>query len=125
MLVTRRSPSARRAVHRCNGCTPGGSTRQIEETFSVTRWSRCSAASGGADLASNPRTKTCTARAFGAAFLCGLILPVTFFIGNLNYVAIAVVGGLRVAQGAMTLGDVQAFMQYTGSSPSHSPRWRR
>jgi ATP-binding cassette subfamily B protein len=38
---------------------------------------------------------------------------VTFFIGNLNYVAIAVVGGLRVASGAMTLGDVQAFVQYT------------
>ena len=36
-----------------------------------------------------------------------------FFIGNLNYVAIAVVGGLRVASGTMNLGDVQAFIQYT------------
>ena len=35
------------------------------------------------------------------------------FLGNLNYVAIAVVGGLRVASGAVTLGDVQAFIQYS------------
>jgi ATP-binding cassette subfamily B protein len=40
-------------------------------------------------------------------------MPVTMFIGNLNYVAIAVVGGLRVASGSMTLGDVQAFVQYS------------
>src|SRR3954454_8040509 len=40
-------------------------------------------------------------------------MPAINFIGNLNYVAIAVVGGLRVASGAMTLGGVQAFIQYS------------
>ncbi|SEP82029.1 ABC transporter ATP-binding protein [Microlunatus flavus] len=50
---------------------------------------------------------------FGAQFVSGLIMPSMFFIGNLNYVVIAVVGGLRVASGAMTLGDVQAFIQYS------------
>jgi ATP-binding cassette subfamily B protein len=50
---------------------------------------------------------------FGAQFVSGLLMPTMFFIGNLNYVAIAVVGGLRVASGTMTLGDVQAFIQYT------------
>ena len=50
---------------------------------------------------------------FGAQFVSGLIMPTMFFIGNLNYVAIAVVGGLRVASGTMNLGDVQAFIQYT------------
>jgi ATP-binding cassette subfamily B multidrug efflux pump len=50
---------------------------------------------------------------FGAQFISGLIMPTMFFIGNLNYVAIAVVGGLRVASGTMNLGDVQAFIQYT------------
>jgi ATP-binding cassette subfamily B multidrug efflux pump len=35
------------------------------------------------------------------------------FLGNLNYVAIAVIGGLRVASGSMSLGDVQAFIQYS------------
>jgi ATP-binding cassette subfamily B multidrug efflux pump len=35
------------------------------------------------------------------------------FLGNLNYVAIAVIGGIRVSSGAMSLGDVQAFIQYS------------
>ena len=50
---------------------------------------------------------------FGAQFISGIIMPVMMFIGNLNYVPIAVVGGLRVASGAMSLGDVQAFIQYS------------
>ncbi len=50
---------------------------------------------------------------FGAQFVSGIILPAMFFIGNLSYVAIAVVGGLRVASGSMSLGDVQAFIQYS------------
>jgi ATP-binding cassette subfamily B multidrug efflux pump len=50
---------------------------------------------------------------FGAQFVSGLIMPTMFFIGNLNYVVIAVVGGLRVASGVMNLGDVQAFIQYS------------
>ncbi|GAA1832221.1 ABC transporter ATP-binding protein [Microlunatus capsulatus] len=50
---------------------------------------------------------------FGAQFVSGIIMPAMMFIGNLNYVAIAVVGGLRVASGTMNLGDVQAFIQYT------------
>ncbi|MBN2799252.1 MAG: ABC transporter ATP-binding protein [Deltaproteobacteria bacterium] len=51
--------------------------------------------------------------AFRAQFLSGLIMPVMTFIGNLNYVIIAVLGGLRVASGTMSLGDVQAFIQYS------------
>ncbi len=50
---------------------------------------------------------------FGAQFVSGLIMPVMMFIGNLNYVVIAVLGGLRVANGTMSLGDVQAFIQYS------------
>jgi ATP-binding cassette subfamily B protein len=50
---------------------------------------------------------------FGAQFISGLIMPSMMFIGNLSYVAIAVVGGLRVATGSMSLGDVQAFIQYS------------
>jgi len=50
---------------------------------------------------------------FKAQFLSGLIMPIMMFIGNLNYVVIAVVGGLRVASGTMSLGDVQAFIQYS------------
>lgn len=50
---------------------------------------------------------------FGAQFISGIIMPSMMFIGNLSYVAIAVVGGLRVASGTMSLGDVQAFIQYS------------
>ena len=50
---------------------------------------------------------------FGAQFVSGIIMPAMMFIANLNYVIIAVVGGLRVASGAISLGDVQAFIQYS------------
>ena len=50
---------------------------------------------------------------FGAQFVSGIIMPALMFIGNLNYVLVAVVGGLRVAQGQLSLGDVQAFIQYS------------
>ncbi|MBT8798697.1 ABC transporter ATP-binding protein [Microbacterium flavum] len=50
---------------------------------------------------------------FGAQFLSGIIMPAMMFIGNLVYVAIAVVGGLQVAGGLMSIGDVQAFIQYS------------
>jgi len=53
------------------------------------------------------------AAGFGAQFVSGLIMPVMMFLGNLNYVVIAVLGGLRVANGSMTLGEVQAFIQYS------------
>ncbi|WP_433293919.1 ABC transporter ATP-binding protein [Pseudonocardia sp. CA-142604] len=50
---------------------------------------------------------------FRAQFISGIIMPSMMFIGNLNYVLVAVVGGLRVASGSMSLGDVQAFIQYS------------
>jgi ATP-binding cassette, subfamily B, multidrug efflux pump len=49
---------------------------------------------------------------FGAQFVSGIIMPVMFFVGNLNYVVIAVVGGLMVISGSLTVGGVQAFIQY-------------
>ena len=50
---------------------------------------------------------------FGAQFVSGLIMPSMMFIGNINYVLVAVIGGLRVAHGQLSLGDVQAFIQYS------------
>jgi ATP-binding cassette subfamily B protein len=52
---------------------------------------------------------------FGAQFISGVIQPATMFVGNLNFVAIAVLGGIRVANGAMSIGDIQAFLQYSRS----------
>jgi ATP-binding cassette, subfamily B, multidrug efflux pump len=50
---------------------------------------------------------------FAAQFTAGVIQPSMMFLGNLNWVLIAVLGGLQVTSGAMTIGDVQAFLQYT------------
>ena len=48
-----------------------------------------------------------------AQFLSGIMMPIMLVIGNLSYVAIAVVGGFMVASGNLRLGDVQAFIQYS------------
>ncbi|MEV4115786.1 ABC transporter ATP-binding protein [Nonomuraea sp. NPDC049695] len=53
------------------------------------------------------------ASSFRAQFISGIIQPAMMFIGNLNYVLVAVVGGIKVASGSISLGDVQAFIQYS------------
>jgi ATP-binding cassette, subfamily B, multidrug efflux pump len=50
---------------------------------------------------------------FRGQFISGIMQPAMMFIGNINYVLVAVVGGLRVASGTLSLGDVQAFIQYS------------
>ncbi|WP_341684198.1 ABC transporter ATP-binding protein [Nocardia farcinica] len=50
---------------------------------------------------------------FKAQFISGLIMPSIMFLGNVNFVLVALVGGLRVATGQLSLGEVQAFIQYS------------
>ena len=50
---------------------------------------------------------------FRAQFISGMIQPVMMFVSNLNYVAVAVIGAVRVGSGAISIGDVQAFIQYS------------
>jgi len=50
---------------------------------------------------------------YGAQFISGTVQPIMMFFGNLNYVAIALIGGLRVSSGQMSIGDIQAFIQYS------------
>ena len=71
-----------------------GRQREVEERFAVTNEKLYDAG-------------------FGAQFMSGSIQPAMMFVGNLNYLMIAVVGGLKVASGSMGLGDVQAFIQYS------------
>jgi ATP-binding cassette subfamily B protein len=49
---------------------------------------------------------------FAAQFIANLIQPAMMFMGNLQYILIAVIGGLRISTGAMSIGDMQAFIQY-------------
>ncbi|CAM3256881.1 ABC transporter ATP-binding protein [Nocardioides dubius] len=53
------------------------------------------------------------AASYRAQFISGLIMPMMMLLGNLTYVAVAVIGGLRVTSGALTIGEVQAFIQYS------------
>nr|WP_088011392.1 ABC transporter ATP-binding protein [Gottfriedia acidiceleris] len=53
--------------------------------------------------------------AWRANFLSGLMIPITSFIGNIGYVAICILGGYFTANGSMTVGGIQAFIQYVRS----------
>jgi len=84
----------------------------IEETYSGftvvrTFGHRASAQDRFAELNAEVYTAS-----FGAQFFSGLVSPATVFVGNLGYVAVAVIGGFQVASGQITLGSVQAFIQY-------------
>jgi ATP-binding cassette, subfamily B, multidrug efflux pump len=50
---------------------------------------------------------------FKAQFISGVIQPTMMFVSNLNYVAVAVIGAIRVGSGTLSIGDVQAFIQYS------------
>ncbi|NYI99755.1 ATP-binding cassette subfamily B protein [Nocardioides thalensis] len=86
---------------------------QIEESISghalVTVFGRRGAVEAEFDEANEELYES----SYRAQFISGLVMPMMMLIGNLNYVVIAVVGGLRVTSGAITLGEVQAFIQYT------------
>ena len=51
--------------------------------------------------------------AFKAQFISGIVQPVMMFVSNVNYVLVAVIGAVRVASGTLTIGEVQAFIQYS------------
>src|SRR5699024_10186558 len=59
------------------------------------------------------RNETLFRATFGAQFVSSLIMPLMMFVGSLSYVAVLIVGGLRYVSGQLTLGDVQAFIQYS------------
>ena len=59
------------------------------------------------------RNEAVFAASFKAQFVSGVIQPVMMFVSNINYVLVAVIGGLRVASGTLSIGDVQAFIQYS------------
>lgn len=50
--------------------------------------------------------------AWKSQFLSGLMQPIMNFVGNLGYVAVAIVGGIMAYNGSITVGDIQAFIQY-------------
>ena len=85
----------------------------VEETFTGHELVKVFGRQSEADREFAVRNDALHHATFRAQFISGVIMPTLMFIGNLNYVVIAVVGGLRVASGTMSLGDVQAFIQYS------------
>jgi ATP-binding cassette subfamily B protein len=91
----------------------GALNAQIEETFTGHSLVKVFGRQAEVEATFAAENEGLFRASFAAQFLSGLIMPVMMFIGNLNYVVIAVLGGLRVASGTMSLGDVQAFIQYS------------
>ncbi|MBC2931605.1 ABC transporter ATP-binding protein [Nocardioides sp. zg-1228] len=85
----------------------------IEETFSGHAIVKVFGRQAEAERVFAEQNEELYQASYGAQFVSGLIMPIMMFVGNLNYVVIAVLGGLRVASGTMSLGDVQAFIQYS------------
>jgi ATP-binding cassette, subfamily B, multidrug efflux pump len=85
----------------------------IEEAFTGHELVRVFGRRGEVEADFDSRNGDLFEASFRAQFISGIIMPSMMFIGNLNYVAVAVIGGLRVASGSMSLGDVQAFIQYS------------
>ncbi|MGI5221969.1 ABC transporter ATP-binding protein [Nocardia sp. CA-290969] len=86
---------------------------QVEEAYTghevVTAFGRSKQV--GAEF--DERNEQLYQSSFKAQFISGLIMPSSMFLGNLNYVLVALIGGLRVASGQLSLGEVQAFIQYS------------
>src|SRR5437764_3049920 len=88
---------------------------QIEETFTGHAIVKAFGRQGHVEEEFRETNDELFEASFGAQFMSSLMQPTTMFMGNLQYVIVAVVGGLRVASGAITVGDIQAFIQYSRS----------
>jgi ATP-binding cassette subfamily B multidrug efflux pump len=86
---------------------------QIEETFTGHSLVKVFGRQREVERTFDEKNEELFTASFGAQFVSGIIMPAMMFVGNLVYVAIAVVGGLFVASGSMGLGDVTAFIQYS------------
>ena len=86
---------------------------QIEETFTGHALVKVFGRQREVEQRFSEKNEQLFTASFGAQFVSGIIMPAIMFVGNLVYVAIAVVGGLLVTTGSMTIGGVQAFIQYS------------
>jgi len=86
---------------------------QVEEVFTGHSLVKVFGQSAAAQARFREKNQELYEASFKAQFISGVIQPAMMFLGNLNFVAIAVIGGLQVASGGMSLGAVQAFIQYS------------
>mgnify|MGYP000061152634 CR=1 FL=1 len=86
---------------------------QIEETFTGHALVKVFGRQREVEQRFRDKNEQLYQASFGAQFVSGIIMPAITFVGNLVYVAIAVIGGLLVTTGSITIGGVQAFIQYS------------
>ncbi|WP_425864968.1 ABC transporter ATP-binding protein [Arthrobacter sp. TWP1-1] len=91
----------------------GSLNGHIEETFSGLELVRAYGRDEEMLAEFDERNEHLFKASFGAQFVSGMIMPAMQFVSYLSYVLVAVVGGVRVATGQMTLGDATAFIQYS------------
>lgn len=85
---------------------------QIEETFSGQAIVRAFNKEDAALAAFRETNEALYQSAWRSQFLSGLMMPVMSFVSNLEYVAVAIAGAVFAVQGRITVGDIQAFIQY-------------
>ncbi|WP_399345342.1 ABC transporter ATP-binding protein [Umezawaea sp. Da 62-37] len=85
----------------------------IEESFSGHQVVKVFGRQKESEEEFRTRNEALFGAALGAQFISGLIMPAMMFLSNISYVVVAVVGGLRITSGSMSLGEVQAFLQYS------------
>jgi ATP-binding cassette subfamily B protein len=86
---------------------------QVEEVFTGHELVKVFGKRHDAEMEFDTENEELFQSSFMAQFISGTIQPTMLFVGSLNYAALAVIGGLRVASGTLSLGDVQAFLQYS------------
>ncbi len=91
----------------------GALNGQIEESFTGHALVKVFGRRGQIETAFRAKNDELFEASFRAQFISSLIMPAISFLGNLTFIGVAVVGGLRVASGALMLGSVQAFIQYS------------
>ncbi len=109
LLITKRSQPQFAAQWKWTGRLNG----HVEEMYSGHNLVKVYGRQAQAEAAFDRANDRMYGASFRAQFISGIIMPAMNFIGNLGYVGIAVIGGLRVASGQISLGDVQAFIQYS------------
>ncbi len=109
MLVAKRSQRLFAAQWKATGIL----NARVEETFSGHSLVKVFGHQGEVEADFGDENDEVYRASFGAQFLSGIIMPAMMFVGNLAYVAVAVAGGIQVAGGLLSIGDVQAFIQYS------------
>ncbi|MEG1746582.1 MAG: ABC transporter ATP-binding protein [Raoultibacter sp.] len=108
MVVVKRSQKYFKAQQ----ATLGAINAQVEETFSGHAIVRAFNQEQVAIAAFDATNEKLYESAWKSQFISGLMQPIMNFVGNLGYVAVAVSGSILAVQGVITVGDIQAFIQY-------------